>query len=49
VEYPRWLQEQSRLFLRPAYTQADIAELPDSDNDKEIIDDYNELTRHDNI
>jgi hypothetical protein len=45
VEYLRWLQHQSRLFLRPAYTQADIAELPDSDNDNELADAYDEMTR----
>jgi hypothetical protein len=49
VEYLRWLQQQSRLFLRPTYTQADIAELSDSDDDNEIIDDYDKLTRHDTI
>jgi hypothetical protein len=44
VEYLRWLQLQSRLFLRPAYTQTDRAELPDSDGDNEIVDEYDELT-----
>jgi hypothetical protein len=44
VEYLRWLQNQSRLFLRLVYTQADIAELPDSDDDKELADVYNEMT-----
>jgi hypothetical protein len=45
VEYLRWLQHQSRLFLRPAYTQADIAELPDSDDDNELADAYVEMIR----
>jgi hypothetical protein len=49
VEYLRWLQHQSRLLLRPTYTQADIAELPDSDNDNEIIDAYDEMTRSDTV
>jgi hypothetical protein len=49
VEYLRWLQLQSRLFLRPAYTLADIAELPDSDGDNGIVDKYDELTRHSTI
>jgi hypothetical protein len=44
VEYLRWLQHQSRLFLRPAYTQADIAELSDSDDDNELADAYDEMT-----
>jgi hypothetical protein len=44
VEYLRWLQHQSRLFLRPAYTQADIAELLDSDDDIEIVDDDDKMT-----
>jgi hypothetical protein len=46
VEYLRWLQQQSWLFLRLAYTQDDIAELPDSDGDNEIVNEYDELTRH---
>jgi hypothetical protein len=45
VEYLRWLQQQSRLFLKPAYTEDDIAQLPDSDGDNEVVDEYNELTR----
>jgi hypothetical protein len=45
VEYLRWLHKQSRLFLRPAYTQVDIAELPDSDDDNELANVYNEMTR----
>jgi hypothetical protein len=45
VEYLRWLQHQSRLFLRPAYTQADIAELLDSNDDNELADAYDEMTR----
>jgi hypothetical protein len=45
VEYLRWLQYQSRLFLRPAYTQADIAKLLDSNNDNELADAYDEMTR----
>jgi hypothetical protein len=32
------------LFLRPAYTHANIAELPDSNGDNEIVDEYDELT-----
>jgi hypothetical protein len=46
VEYLRWLQLQSYLFLRLAYTQADIAELLDSDGNNEIVDEYDELTWH---
>jgi hypothetical protein len=44
VKYLRWLPHQFRLFLRPAYTQADIAELPDSDDDNELVDAYDEMT-----
>jgi hypothetical protein len=44
VEYLRWLQHQSQLFLRLAYTHADIAELPDSDDDNELADAYDEMT-----
>jgi hypothetical protein len=49
VEYLRWLQLQSRLFLRPAYTQVDIAELPDSNGDNKIVDEYDELTWHETV
>jgi hypothetical protein len=44
VEYLRWLQHQSRVFLRSAYTQADIAKLLDSNNDNELADAYDEMT-----
>jgi hypothetical protein len=44
VKYLRWLPHQFRLFLRPSYTQADIAELPDSDDDNELVDAYDEMT-----
>jgi hypothetical protein len=44
VEYLRWLQHQSRFFLRPAYTQADIVELLDSDDDNELADAYDKMT-----
>jgi hypothetical protein len=44
VEYLRWFQQQSWLFLRPAYTEADIADLPNSDDDNEIVDEYNEIS-----
>jgi hypothetical protein len=36
-------------FLRPAYTQADIAELPDSDDDNGIVDEYDEMAQHDTV
>jgi hypothetical protein len=49
VEYFKWLQHQSRLLLRSTYTQADIAELPDSDDDNEIVDAYDEMTRSDTV
>jgi hypothetical protein len=45
MEYLRWLQQQSRMFLRLAYTEGDIAQLPDFDGDNEVIDEYNEMTR----
>jgi hypothetical protein len=44
VEYLRWLQHQSQLFLRSAYTQADIAKLPNFNNDNEIVNAYDEMT-----
>jgi hypothetical protein len=45
MEYLRWLQQQFRMFLRPAYTEDDIAQLPDSDGDNEVIDEYDEMTQ----
>jgi hypothetical protein len=32
------------MFLRPAYTKDDIAQLPDSDGDNEVVDEYDEMT-----
>jgi hypothetical protein len=37
------------MFLRPVYTKDDIAQLPDSDGDNEVVDEYDEMTRHDTI
>jgi hypothetical protein len=44
MEYLRWLQQQSRMFLRSAYAEDDIAQLPDSDDDNEVVDEYDEMT-----
>jgi hypothetical protein len=44
MEYLRWLQQQSRMFLRPAYVEDDIAQLPDSDGDNEVVDEYDKMT-----
>jgi hypothetical protein len=33
------------MFLRPGYTEDDIAQLPDSDGDSESVDEYDEMTR----
>jgi hypothetical protein len=46
VEYLRWLQQYSQLFLRPAYTEDDITQLPDSDGNNEVVNEYDEMTRH---
>jgi hypothetical protein len=45
-EYLRWLHLQSRLFLKPACTEEHIAQLHDSNYDNEMIDEYDEITRH---
>jgi hypothetical protein len=45
VEYLRWLQQQSRLFLKLTYTEDDKAQLPNSDNDNEVVDEYDESTQ----
>jgi hypothetical protein len=44
-EYLRWLHLQSRLFLKLTYTEEHIAQLPNSDDDNEIIDEYDEIIR----
>jgi hypothetical protein len=44
MEYLRWLQQQSWMFLRPAYTEDNIAQLADSDGDNVVVDEYNEMT-----
>jgi hypothetical protein len=44
VEYLRWLQQQAQLFLRLAYTEDDIPQLLDYDDDNEIVDEYDQLT-----
>jgi hypothetical protein len=49
MDYLRWLQQQSRMFLRPAYTEDDIAQLPDSGGDNEVVDEYDEMTRQGTI
>jgi hypothetical protein len=47
VEYLRWLQQQARLFLRSAYIEDLIANLLDSDDNNEVIDEYdNHTARH---
>jgi hypothetical protein len=43
MEYLRWLQQQSQMFLRPAYTEDDIAQLPDSNGKNEVVDEYDEM------
>jgi hypothetical protein len=49
MEYLRWLQQQSWMFLRPAYSEDDIAQLPDSDDDNEVVDEYDEMTQQGTI
>jgi hypothetical protein len=33
------------MFLRLTYTADDIAQLPDSDSDNEVVDEYDKMTR----
>jgi hypothetical protein len=47
-EYLRWLHQSSHLFLKPTYTEEHIIELPDSDDDNDIIDEYDNITRQGN-
>jgi hypothetical protein len=49
MEYLRWLQQQFWMFLRPAYTEDDIAQLPDSNGNNEVVDEYDKITRQDTI
>jgi hypothetical protein len=49
VEYLRWLQQQARLFLRSAYIKDLIANLLDSDDNNEVIDEYDQITRQGTI
>jgi hypothetical protein len=44
-EYLRWLHLHSHFFLMLAYTEEHIAHLPDSDEENEIIDEYDTITR----
>jgi hypothetical protein len=44
-EYLWWLHQSSRLFLNPVYTEEHIAELPDSNDDNDIVDEYNDMTQ----
>jgi hypothetical protein len=44
-EYLRWLHLQSRIFLKPAYTEEHIAQLSDSNDDNEINDEFDAITR----
>jgi hypothetical protein len=37
------------MFLRPTYTEDDIAQLLDSDGDNEVVDEYDEMTRWGNV
>jgi hypothetical protein len=45
MEYLRWLQQQSQMFLWLAYTEDDTAQLPDSGGNNEVADEYDEMTR----
>jgi hypothetical protein len=40
----RWLHQSSRLFVKSAYIEEHIMELPDSDDDNDIIDEYDDMT-----
>jgi hypothetical protein len=45
MEYLMWLQQQSRIFLRPAYTEDDVAQLPDFDGLNEVVNEYDKMTQ----
>jgi hypothetical protein len=37
------------MFLRPTYTEDNIAQLPDSDGDNEVVNEYDEMTQQGTI
>jgi hypothetical protein len=46
-EYLQWMHQSSRLFLKPTYTEEHIMELPDSNDNNDIIDEYDDVTQQD--
>ncbi|TVU34636.1 hypothetical protein EJB05_16477, partial [Eragrostis curvula] len=44
-QYLEWLHANSRLHLRPGITEAHIADLPDSDDEDDLLDEYDVSTR----
>jgi hypothetical protein len=44
-EYLRWLHQHSHIFLKPTYAEEHKANPPDSNNDNEIVDEYDTITR----
>jgi hypothetical protein len=44
-DYLRWLHQNSRVSIRPAFTDEYIADTPASDDDADIVDDYDTVTR----
>ena len=44
-EYLRWYHGSTRTKLKPAWTTQPIEDLP-SDDDDDIVDDYDLMTRH---
>jgi hypothetical protein len=41
------MHQSSRLFLKPTYTEEHIMELPDSNDNNDIIDEYDDVTQQD--
>lgn len=45
MEYLTWFHSNARLRIRPAINEDYIADLPDEEDDEDIVDEYNEVTR----
>ena len=45
-EYLRWLHDSSRLAIKPPRVAVGAEDLPDSDDEDDLVDEYNQITRH---
>ncbi|XP_062185932.1 serine/threonine-protein phosphatase 7 long form homolog [Phragmites australis] len=45
-EYLRWLHDSSRLAIKPPRVAVAAENLPDSDDEDDLVDEYDQITRH---